>query len=128
MPLEGVEAIVARLQVIASQAVSQEGGRALFEEGEAIKRVGVPRTPLKVGTLRGSWQVHAPEAKPDGAEVRITVGGAAKDYALAVHERMGPTNWSEPGTGPKYLEGPTMEAANGMAARLAQRISLERLK
>ena len=39
-------------------------------------------------------------------EITVTFGGGAVEYAVAVHEMPNETNWTEPGTGNKYLEKP----------------------
>ena len=40
---------------------------------------------------------------------RVTFGGGQVDYADIVHEMPNTTNWTEPGTGNKYLENPLKE-------------------
>ena len=67
-----------------------------------------PKTPKKSGDLRGSWHVEAVE---NGAEDWELQCGFNIEYAAAVHEMLQGNeqwgmvvNWSEPGSGPKYLE------------------------
>ena len=58
----------------------------------------------------------------DGGNVVVGIwygDGPAKDYAVPQHER---TDFKHTTGGPKYLERPVLEAAGGMARRLASRI------
>lgn len=67
-----------------------------------------PKTPKKEGMLKGEKLIEI-EIQPDGgAEIRA---GFNKEYASYVHEMIPleaygekAINWTEPGSGPKYLE------------------------
>jgi hypothetical protein len=86
-----------------------------------------PNVPLDEGTLRGSASVHvngkfiesppAPGATGDEAytgdlptefsELRDFIGGTLSfntPYAMRLHEAEDIVNWSEPGSGPKFVE------------------------
>ena len=60
-------------------------------------------TPLDTGELRKSGTTDYDTATKTG---KVSFGGGAVDYAVAVHEMPNETNWSEPGTGNKFLEKP----------------------
>ena len=71
--------------------------------------------PVDTGALQRSGMVDRPERHGDEIQVKLSYGGAAQAYALAVHEYpsahsprswRGGVRWSKPGTGPKYLETP----------------------
>lgn len=111
---------------------------ALYDEAVKIINKSIPITPYDKGHLRGSAFVSRPKEQGNQVEVELGYGGFASKYALAVHE-MGATkkgkgrqrnakgqfssggegiNWSEPGTGNKYLEKPFDAASKGQAKRL----------
>ena len=70
---------------------------------EDLLSKAVDITPIDTGELRKSGTTDYDDAKKTG---RVTFGGGAVEYAVAVHEMPNETNWSEPGTGNKYLEKP----------------------
>jgi hypothetical protein len=64
-----------------------------------------PKVPLKEGHLKGEKVIEI-EVQPDGgAEIRA---GYNKEYASYLHEMVTddptPKTWTEPGSGPKFLE------------------------
>jgi len=77
--------------------------------------------PKKTGALRSTWKVRRTKTTPDHIRIQLSYGGrtpgssehfvqGAKikpmvDYAHVLHENLYKT-YSEPGTGPKYLEQP----------------------
>lgn len=65
--------------------VNTEAEKALAEGGERIKRAAVLLTPVKTGALRASARVD--NAKDEnGAEMAVSFGGGAVNYAVRVHE------------------------------------------
>jgi len=76
--------------------------------------------PVDEGTLQDSGKVEADVSPFSGATVgvRLSFGGAASAYAIAIHElpNYNPPswgnrtnlNWTKAGTGAKYLELPVM--------------------
>lgn len=64
--------------------------KGLVKEAEAVMRLSKPEVPVNEGVLRASGFVRRP--MPDGRGMSITMGygGAAKSYALYVHEGTGP--------------------------------------
>jgi hypothetical protein len=70
------------------------------------------------GALKDSMNVQISQIgrKVEGT---ITYGGAASKYAFIVHERIDPNiRYSTPGTGPKYLERPTMKMAEVLPTKM----------
>lgn len=118
--------------------VTMASVRALFEEAESIMGDSKENyVPVDLAVLKNSGHVQLPKVTNDGIDVSMGYGGAAKDYALAVHEHLSehsPPSWkaaeksgngvhfSPAGHGPKYLERPLLKAARGLARRLAERI------
>lgn len=96
---------------------------ALYEEGHKVIEVTIPITPMLDGFLRQSAFV---DLEPRPFTVEVGFGGFAAKYALAVHE-MGTDgtkiNWTEPGTGNKYLERGANKAAKGMTNRIARQVT-----
>lgn len=64
-----------------------------------------PKTPLKEGMLKGSKTIEIESKEDGGAEIRA---GFNIMYASFLHEMVTddptPKHWTEPGSGPKYLE------------------------
>jgi hypothetical protein len=124
------------------QAGMKVAGAGLRAEAEMIAKKARRLCPVeaKVGrgaALRGSIEVHKPEIKGKDISVAITAGGPSLDYATAVHEHpsehspsswegLGPDeiDWTVPGTGPKFIERPLLEAKDGMAERIGKRLDL----
>lgn len=69
----------------------------------------IPITPMKDGHLRDSNFVEEPEINNHQVVVNFGFGGVASRYAWRVHELPERSNWTTPGTGPKYLEKPFRE-------------------
>jgi len=60
-----------------------------------------PRTPHRHGDLRGSGKFEMDNSGRDGLTAKV---GFDMIYAHRIHEGKPEWNWSEAGTGPKYLE------------------------
>lgn len=114
---------------------------ALYQEAQVIMTESKRRCPIAPdgGDLRASGHVEEPVREGRKIVVTMAYGGTAIPYAIAVHEHLsihsprtwviseetaGHTGvkWSEPGTGPKFLESPLNEAQPQMAARIANRL------
>lgn len=91
--------------------------------------------PVDLGALRASGIVDKAVRRGKNLSVRLSYGGAAAAYALAVHEhlsRHSPPTWhGKPvrfgpsggkGRGPKYLERPMRRAVRGLTARVARNV------
>ena len=70
---------------------------------EDLLSKAVDITPMNTGELRKSGTTDYDTATKTG---KVSFGGGAVNYAVAVHEMPNETNWSEPGTGNKFLEKP----------------------
>ena len=70
---------------------------------EDLLSKAVDITPMDTGELRRSGTTDYDTATKTG---KVSFGGGAVDYAVIVHEMPNETNWSEPGTGNKFLEKP----------------------
>ena len=75
-----------------------------------LLRKAIDKTPMDTGELRKSGAV---EVEKNGLKTtgRVSFGGGQVDYADIVHEMPNDVNWTEPGTGNKYLENPLKENA-----------------
>jgi Bacteriophage HK97-gp10, putative tail-component len=106
------------------QGFKFEAGRALYMEGQIEMTEAKKRTPVDTGTLQASGTVSLPETgKGDAVKVRLYFGGAAKAYALYVHEDL--EAFHKQGQA-KFLESVLNESAPYMKARIAKRINLNR--
>lgn len=70
--------------------MERAAGSALFIEGEAIMALSNEHAPADEGILRASGFVKKPKLRGRNTTVTIGYGGAAKAYALAQHEGVGP--------------------------------------
>lgn len=130
--LRGTQRLKDNLQTIAKK-YPQAAKKALFMEGERMRTIAIPLTPLDEVPLRQEAFVNSPVRTARGFSVTIGYGGAAAAYALSQHEGPGstfaPPSWkgkrkltySEPGTGPKYLERAEIELSKDHLQQL-QRI------
>ena len=112
----GVEQLKMALAKRVNEAPSAMG-QALYVEAERIMTESRERVPVDKGPLRGSGIVLLPEINANGAEVEFGYGGAASEYAVIQHERL---DYSHTVGEAKFLERPTLEAADGLEARLAR--------
>lgn len=152
MTLKGQKQMQQRLNRIASKFPDKVKA-ALRIEAELIMTTSKRDfVPVDLGTLRSSGHVDNPVRTGKDISVKLSYGGAAADYALAVHEHPSehdPPSWknnvievpnfsgssgttqastvtfSPAGRGPKYLERPLMEASVNMTQRLATRLGAD---
>lgn len=90
-------------QIVLS-AIPSAGARGLKKGAAFLLRDSIletPTAPKKTGNLRRTQQVNEP--KIERGEVSVEAGFAA-DYSAKVHESPSTLNWTEPGSGPKFLE------------------------
>lgn len=142
--LRGGTAMANKLRDIAKRFPDRVAS-AIYMEANSIMSKSKRLCPVAPdgGTLRASGTVHKPERKGRQISVLMSYGGAAQDYAIAVHEHLSEhsppswiiaeetgrgINWNADGTGPKFLEIPINEAMPGMLQRLAARIHLDKAK
>lgn len=91
--------------------------------------------PVDLGVLRSSGYVEDVEKTGETSSITFGFGGAAKAYAIAIHEtpsQYDPPTWKgktvefhPAGRGRKYLETPLRKAVDGMDERIANRIKLK---
>lgn len=94
---------------------------AVTEEQEAVIAVAKERTPVDTGVLRGSGTVLKPEIRGMTVTVEAGFGGAAQEYVVPVHERMGVNH---PVGQAKFLESAFVERAKMIPKNIAERVEL----
>ena len=90
---------------------------------EDLLSKAVDITPIDTGELRKSGTTDYDSAKKTG---RVTFGVGAVEYAVAVHEMPNETNWTEPGTGNKYLEKPLKANSEKYLQSIAKAVEINR--
>jgi hypothetical protein len=135
LTLTGVKELERVLDLSSKTATARLAGPMRLE-GELIMTKAKRGTPVAPdgGTLRASGHVQEPKITRRNVSVTLGFGGAAADYALAVHEhpsRHSPPSWkgktihwNAAGTGPHFLSRPMKEAQKGLARRLAKSLDL----
>jgi len=131
MPIRGAKEMIATLRKIADKFPDRVGA-AIYQEAQIEMTEAKRRTPVDVtenaphpGQLRASGHVAEPVREGRNISVTLSFGGAAKDYAIYVHEML--ENFHKIGQA-KYLESVLNESRAYMAARIARRIDLNRMK
>lgn len=117
--ISGLPALTAALARVGVEGLPAMAA-ALYVEAEKIMAVSKERVPVDTGVLRASGHVELPHVSGTGVEVDFGYGGAAERYAWIQHERM---DYQHSHGGPKYLEGPCLEAVSGMEVRVAARVA-----
>ena len=87
----------------ASKQIEKKAEKQIKKCCEDLLSKAVDITPMDTGELRKSGTTDYDTATKTG---KVSFGGGAVDYAVAVHEMPNETNWSEAGTGNKFLEKP----------------------
>jgi len=88
---------------IVTTAIPSAGARGLKKSAAHLLRDAIlerPTAPKKTGNLRRTQKVEEPVLRPD---ISVEAGFTA-DYSAAVHEMPSSNNFTEPDSGPKYLE------------------------
>lgn len=88
---------------------------AIYKEANDIMLASIVVTPKDDNYLRNSWYATQPGKRGAFSEL-----GYGAEYATHVHEMPNTVNWSEPGTGNKYLEKPFNVAKQGASERIAR--------
>lgn len=142
--IRGADDLVKKLAALGPRAM-QMAAQALYQEATVVKAKAFKLCPKDTnrggtGHLRNSIWVDRPVI--DGPDISVSIhagGGDAAPYAIAVHEHLsehspyswrvaesqGGINWSVPGTGPKFLERPVLEAQRDMASLIARRLDMQ---
>lgn len=83
-----------------------------------------PKTPLKEGHLKASGRVIPPEIKRNKISSGVKYGGVKFGviYAPRLHEMEKKGPWTEPGSGPKFLESKIIRHAKKYMAIVATAI------
>lgn len=108
---------------------------AIKAEAQTIMDVSKSdHVPVDMGTLHDSGTVGKVIKVAKIFSVSMSYGGAARAYALAIHEHLSqhsPPSWrgvkvkfSPQGRGPKYLERPIRNAAPGFPTAVARRLRM----
>lgn len=120
--------------------VSSRIAPALRMESELIMTESKQKyVPVDLGVLRSSGYIQAVETSYRQGRrfysITFGYGGAAKAYAIAVHENpstFDPPSWKgttvnfRNGRGRKYLETPLRKAQADMAERIAKRLEIRK--
>ena len=91
-------------------AINKKAEKQIEKCSQDLLRKAIDKTPMDTGALRLSGAVDV-EKKGLKTTGRVSFGGGQVDYADIVHEMPNNVNWTEPGTGNKYLENPLKENA-----------------
>lgn len=127
----GADAVKKRLFALAN-SFPDACRDALYEEMRTVEYASLKVTPMRTGNLRGSRFIRYPAER--GGTIEGEMGYTA-NYAAAVHEMGGGNqisaggrvfargiHWSQPGTGPKYLENPARAHAPKMIPNMVKRM------
>jgi len=122
--LTGTEQMRKKLERI-SRRLPTELEVALRQEAEVVATACKKATPVQYGALKGSIHVEGPRTVGTVASADIVAGGVAAPYAVYVHENMRARHKVG---GPKFIERPINDAVPGLAARIAARIDLNKMR
>lgn len=101
MILKGEKQMQQRIQRIASKFPDKVKGALRIEAEMIMTRSKRDFVPVDLGPLRASGHVDNPVRVGKDISVKLSYGGAASEYALAVHEHPGPhdpPSWRDKGT------------------------------
>ena len=119
LTIKGQDAMIRRLQEI-GKGSPDIIWQAIYEEASEILTTAQQEfVPVDQGILRASGQVSEPTVTNGEASVTISFGGPSAPYALIQHERL---DFNHTVGEAKYLETPLLQATQGMARRLGDRI------
>lgn len=119
----GFSQLAHRLLAVADK-VPNAAGAALYAEAEIEMKEAKRRTPVATGALRASGYVDQPNISRGDINVILGFGGAARAYAIEVHENL--EAWHRVGQA-KYLESVLWESEPHMLKRVARRLNIEDL-
>lgn len=111
-----------RRRGVVGRAVRRAVAAELYGEAEEIMATSKAEyVPVDQGVLRSTGHVQPPV--DDGNQITVTLGygGPAAPYALMQHESL---HFKHRVGRAKYLEIPLVQAAGGMARRMAPRIRI----
>ena len=118
----GLERLQQRFQA-AAPSIQHEVEKELFQFGEEVMAASKLIVPVDTGALMSTGHVDLPVTSGNEVTVKLGYGGPAADYALYVHENMNANvNWTRPGSGPKYLEGPIRQRQDKLPGRITEAV------
>jgi hypothetical protein len=109
---------------IVKSAIPSAGARGLQKSAAFLLRDAIletPTVPKITGNLRRTQQINKPTLIPN---IAIEAGFAA-EYAAKVHEMPDTNNFTEPGSGPKYLEKKLIQHKEKYMKKVADHILSE---
>jgi len=118
--VQGVKELNALLAQLPART-AHEVGKQLYQLANEIMTASKDVVPVDTGALRASGQVGLPEVTGDQVSVTLGYGDTAATYAIPVHERA--DLYHKPPTGWKFLERPTIEAAERVGKAVAQGVT-----
>lgn len=98
--IEGLESVQRKFKAYGKDGVKALRA-AVYAKANNIMHDSIRITPKDDGPLRNSWYATKP-----GPNAEFSECGYGQEYAHHVHEMPNNVNWSEPGTGNKFLEKP----------------------
>lgn len=122
---------------VTGKKIPSAAERGLFQTGALIIRDAIleePQVPKSRGVTKGGRRGQAPGhlRRSQKIEKPKTVGkvtsvevGFDTEYAAVVHEMPATTQWSTPGTGPKFLESKLIKNKEKYAKNVADNIKRE---
>ena len=120
--MEGLDRLL-RMCVVAGKDAAPKVAQALNEEAQLIFKQSQDEVPVgETGNLQGSGVLELAKVNGRSVEVEIYYGGAAAPYAAAVHEMPETTNWTKPGSKPRYLSDPVEQHKSDLIDRVSDRL------
>ncbi len=130
--LYGVDKVKANLRQFSTN-MREKGKRSIAYRWGLVLRRSEALCPEDEGDLVESAKLTF---SPNGLSATISYGGPGIPYAIAAHEHLsvhspyswraaGQINWTKPGSGPKYLERPVMEALTQLPRQLQEDLRVE---
>ena len=126
-----------KFKAIAGKKIPSATERGMFQTGAIVLRdavVETPQVPKSRGVTKGGRRGQGPghlrrsqkveKPKVEHGEISIVVGFDT-EYAAVVHEMPATTQWSTPGTGPKYLESKLIKNKEKYMKNVADNIKKE---
>ena len=126
-----------KFKIVTDKKIPSAAERGMFQTGALVLRDAVvesPAVPKSRGVTQGGRRGQGPghlrrsqkveKPKVERGEISVEVGFNT-DYAAVVHEMPDTTQWSTPGTGPKYLESKLIKNKEKYMKNVADNIKKE---
>jgi len=117
--IQGADDLLSEIKRL-SKAIPDAAVDAVNEEVYALDAVVVPMVPVKSGLLLNTRNI-IPARKGFFGGIIEAILEFTRDYSLAVHEMPEKSNWSKPGSGPKFLQRGFEQRIKGYFERVAAR-------